>query len=650
MKSKMSLHHLGYGLGLALLLLIATGCAGQRAFHAGLAADREGDFDNSVAQFLKASQRAPEQDEYRMKLYQARGKAALQHLKTAREHRAQDRAIEAINEYGLAVAYDPSLQVAMNELNDLQEQQQFDEKLRLAREQMALQQYDQARKTASELQNLHPDRAEAAEILAAAEGQLDASYGNLPLDIDSAAPISIEFRNTDVREAFGILGRMSGLQFIFDTDLKPQQMKLQLQKVSVAQAMEAMLTIHQLKAKQLNRRTYLVYPATRKKEQQYEEQMIRTFFLSHVSAKDALALLRSVLKPKNIAVNEKLNALVVRGVPDMLLLAEKLLQAADRSDAEVMFELELIEVSHVNSLLLGPTVSPYSVSGALAKNGTIIASALEAGKSAENLLTSFKATEGVFTLPTATFDFQKTLTDSEILASPKVRVKNKSKAKIHVGTREPVITATVSGDTISESVQYVDVGVKLDIEPNIKLDNTIETIISLEVSNVIGRTQTDSGTLALSISTTNAESSLLLKDGERTVIGGLIRDDSSRTHKTIPILGDLPLIGKLFTNHDRNKNKREILLSITPHVVRNLKLPGANLTHLFSGGENDPRDGGSFSSFSQSVTATDDVSPEAETDNAEIVEEEQSGESEVKPASPSRRPRRTPTTDADDAI
>lgn len=644
----MSLHRLGYWIGLALLLLIATGCAGKRAFHAGLKADREGNYDSSVAHFLKASQHAPEQDEYRMKLYSARGKAALQHLKSARDHRAQEQLTEAKNEYRLALAYDPSLQVALNEMNDLLEQQQTDEKLRLAREQMELQQYEQARQTASELHQLNPDMAEAAEILAAAERQLAVSYGQAPLDIDSAAPISIEFRNTDVREAFDILGRMSGLQFIYDTDLKPKPMKLKLAEVTAAQAMEAMLTIQQLKAKKLNQRTYLVYPANRKKEQQYEDQMIRTFFLSHISAKEGVALLRSILKPKNIYQNDNLNVLVVRGTPDMLLLAEKLLQAADRSEAEVMFELELIEVNHVNSLLLGPSVSPYSVSAGLAKDGTIIASALEAGGSAENLLTSLNGTKGVFTLPTASFDFQKTLTDSEILASPKVRVKNKGKAKVHVGTREPVITATTSGDTVSESVQYVDVGVKLDIEPLIQLDNTIETLISLEVSNVVGRTQTDSGTLALSISTTNAETSLLLKDGERTVIGGLIRDDSSRTRKTVPVLGDLPLIGKLFTNHDRNGNKREILLSITPHVVRNLKLPGANLTHLFSGGENDPRAGGSLSSFDQEVAAPDDEAQEAETVPAEVIHEEESEEDHGQSEPPAHLPGPEDATGTDD--
>jgi general secretion pathway protein D len=271
--------------------------------------------------------------------------------------------------------------------------------------------------------------------------------------------------------------------------------------------------------------------------------------------------------------------------------------------------------------LFGPSLSTYSVSAGIAKDGTVVASSLEAGKSAANLLSSFSGTKGVFTLPTASFDFQKTLVDSEILASPKIRVKNNEKAKVHVGTREPVITVTTSGDTTSESVQYVDVGVKLDIEPTIQLDGTIVTKVNLEVSNVVERTQTESGTLVLSISTTNAESALVLKDGERTVIGGLIRDDNTKTRKVIPGIGDIPLLGKLFTNHDRDRSKREILLSITPHIVRSLDMPGQNLTHLISGGESDPRDGGTFSSFGQDVGPSADPEDPAENNEPEIIEE-----------------------------
>jgi general secretion pathway protein D len=623
-----------------VLLIILSGCAGQRAFRAGTRAFQKGDYDVSVAQFHKAVQREPDRDEYRMQLYNARSKAGLGHLKSARDYREAGQAKQAIGEYDLALSFDPTLQAAFTEFIVLQEEVRIGEQLEQARKQLELEQYELARKTAAALLSLRPGFPEAQEIVDAAERELNATYGDTLLDLRSAEPISIEFKNTGVREAFGILARMSGLQFIFDTDLKPQSMSLQLKKVTVGQAMEAMLKIHKLKAKQLNRVTFLIYPATPDKEKLYEDQVIRTFYLSQITAKEAQGLVRSVLKSRNMAVIDKSNALVVRDSPAVINLAEKLLEAADRGEPEVMYELELIEVTHNNTQLLGPSLSPYSVSGGLAKNGTIVASSLEAGKSAANLLSSFNGTQGVFTLPTASFDFQKTLVDSEILASPKIRVKNKEKAKVHVGTREPVITVTSSGETFSENVQYVDVGVKLDIEPTIQLDGTIGTKVSLEVSNVVERTQTKNGTLVLSISTTNAESALVLKDGERTVIGGLIRDDNTKTRKTIPVIGDLPLVGRLLSNHNRTLNKREILLSITPHIVRSLEMPGQSLTHLISGGESDPRAGGTFATFDREVGPAEESEETSGSDEAEIVEEPASDNGGASSPDRVRRPRR----------
>jgi general secretion pathway protein D len=621
MKSEMLLHRPGYWLGLALLLLITTGCSAQHAFNAGTKAFQKGNFDQSVADFYKAVQKDPERDEYRMQLYSARIKAGLAHLKAARDHREAGEMEEAIGEYQMALAFDGSLQVALTELSDLQREMGIEEQLTLARRQLALEQYAQARKTALALLSLRPELAEAQKIADAADRKLFSAYGDMLLDIQSSEPVSIEFKNTDVREAFGILARMTGLQFIFDNDLKPQRMTLQLQKVTPGQAMEAMLKIHGLKAKQLNRRTFLVYPATPQKEKLYEDQVIRTFYLSHIKAKDAVTLVRSVLKSHNLAINEKSNSLVIRDNPSVVKLAEKMLEAADREEPEVMYELELIEVNHTDSLLFGPSLNPYSISGGIAKAGTVVSNSLGPGSSVANLLTSFNGTQGVFSLPTASFDFQKTLVDSEILASPKIRVKNYEKAKVHVGTREPVITVNTSGDIISESVQYVDVGVKLDIEPEIQLDGTIVTKVNLEVSNVIDRTQTENGTLVLSISTTNAESALVLKDGERTVIGGLIRDDNTQTRKVIPILGDLPLLGKLFNNHKRDRAKREILLSIVPHIVRSMDIPGQNLTHLISGGESDPRDGGNFAAFGQDPGVFDEVERTNSDPVQEVIEE-----------------------------
>jgi general secretion pathway protein D len=319
-----------------------------------------------------------------------------------------------------------------------------------------------------------------------------------------------------------------------------------------------------------------------------------------------------MLQLRKIYVHEELNALVIRDSPEVIKLAQQILEVADRADSEVVFDLELIEVSHSNDLNFGPKLSNYSVSLGVG-NGpgatNIVASGLSPGGSTDNLVTSFSGLESFYTLPSATFDFLKTTSNAEVLAHPSIRVKNKEKAKVHIGTREPVVTVTFTGagETRSDNVQYVDVGVKLDIEPAIQLDNSVITKLNLEVSSVSGRQTTTSGTQVLTITTTNAQTGLTLKDGERTIIGGLIRDELSKSRNTIPILGDIPLIGNLFTSHTRKKGKREILLSITPHIIKNVEIPGMDVTSIWSGAEDDLKAGLSFGSF---TTTPADQTPE----------------------------------------
>jgi general secretion pathway protein D len=160
------------------------------------------------------------------------------------------------------------------------------------------------------------------------------------------------------------------------------------------------------------------------------------------------------------------------------------------------------------------------------------------------------------------------------------------------------VTFTGIGDgSRTDSVQYVDVGVKLDIEPTIQLDDSVATKLSLEVSSVSGRQTTESGTQVLTITTTNAQTALTLKNGERTIIGGLIRDDFAKSRNTIPGIGSIPLIGNLFTSHSRRKAKREILLSITPYIIKSLEIPNPETASIWSGAEEDLKAGPTFAAF-----------------------------------------------------
>ena len=381
-----------------------------------------------------------------------------------------------------------------------------------------------------------------------------------------------------------------------------------LEKASFAQAMELILRLNGLDKKVLNSKTIIIYPATREKDKQYGDQIIRTFYLSHIDAKKAVNLLRTMLQLRKIFVHEELNALIIRDTPDVIQLAEQIINSADRENSEVLFALEIVSVSDTDELDIGPELSTYSIDAGFSADGTnIVSSAFGETTATANLVHGLSGLDTFYTLPSATYELKKTYSSTEILASPKIRVRNREKAKVHIGSREPVITTSTTDTSTSSSVQYVDVGVKVDVEPTIQLNNTVETKLRLEVSQVTSSKEV-SGTTALTISTTNAETVLTLKDGVQTIIGGLFEQLEDSTQVTIPILGDVPLFGRLFTNFDNEDKKREILLSITPYIVKQVNVPVGEEATIWSGGEDDLRAGRNFAAFAEPAEEIEGVS------------------------------------------
>jgi general secretion pathway protein D len=175
---------------------------------------------------------------------------------------------------------------------------------------------------------------------------------------------------------------------------------------------------------------------------------------------------------------------------------------------------------------------------------------------------------------------------TNVLANPRIRVKNREKARIHIGDKVPVITTTAGATGfVSESVNYLDVGLKLEVEPQVFLEDDVGIKVGLEVSNVSSQVKTSSGTTAYQIGTRNASTTLRLKDGETQVLAGLINDEDRRSANRVPGLSDLPFAGRLFSNNDDTVNKTEVVLLITPHVIRNVERPGVRLEQFSSGTE-----------------------------------------------------------------
>jgi len=276
-----------------------------------------------------------------------------------------------------------------------------------------------------------------------------------------------------------------------------------------------------------------------------------------------------VLKTKDVVVDERLNMIVMRDTPEVIHIAEKLVAANDLADPEVMLEIEVLEISRSRLQELG-IAYPNQIS----VNSRIPVTTSTAGS-------------GIAVTPNPAANFRKTTGDVNLISNPRIRVRNNEKAKILVGDKVPIITTTSTANVgISENVTYIDVGLKLDVEPRITLDDFVNIKIGLEVSSLGDRTTTRNGATVYTIGTRNASTLLRLRDGEMQILAGLIQDEERKNASKLPALGDIPILGRLFSNQEDRKNKTEIVLAITPHILGNIRRPDAEISEYWSGTEN----------------------------------------------------------------
>ncbi|OAJ59027.1 general secretion pathway protein GspD [Paraburkholderia ginsengiterrae] len=379
-------------------------------------------------------------------------------------------------------------------------------------------------------------------------------------------PVSLQFRDANVRMVFEALSRTSGLNVIFDRDVRADlKTTIFVTNASLKDTVDMILMQNQLDKKQLNANTLFIYPATPAKQLEYQELKVRTFQLSNVEAKQIQSLLKSLLKIKEVVIDERANTVTIRGTPDTIKVAQEMIAAQDLPEPEVMLEVEVLEVSHERLSDLGiewPNSFTMSTPSTADTWGAL-----------HHLPLNAFNVSGL----SATANFKLTDTDANLLASPRIRTRNKEKARILIGDKLPVIssssTPSTSGPSYTQMIQYIDVGIKLEVEPQVYRDGDVGMKLNLEVSNITktiqsGNSQTGLSSLAYQIGTRSASTSLRLKDGESQILGGLISDEDRRSADKVPGLGQLPVLGRLFSDHNGDHTKTEIVLQITPHIVR----------------------------------------------------------------------------------
>jgi general secretion pathway protein D len=380
---------------------------------------------------------------------------------------------------------------------------------------------------------------------------------------------------------FDALARGTGLNFVFDREVRGDtRVTLAVTDTSIEDVIGIVALTQQLDHRLLNDNTVLLYPATAAKAKEYQDLAVRTFYLANADVKAVFAMLKTVLKTRDLHADERLNSLTVRDTPQALALAERLIAAQDLAEPEVLLDVEVLEIkrSRLTEVGLQPPTS-FSALNIVPRPSTVVSTATGATTVVDNTTTTTQLTldrlrglrSAAVGVDNPALNLRAESGDANLLANPRIRVKNRDKARVLIGDRVPVITTTSAANVgVSESVAYLDVGLKLEVEPTVSSDREVAIRVNLEVSNVVREVRSRSGTLTYQIGTRLATTQLRLRDGETQALAGLISDEDRRAAIGWPGAVDLPLLGRLFSSQRSDRSKTEIVLLITPRLVRTL--------------------------------------------------------------------------------
>jgi general secretion pathway protein D len=558
---------------LVALVVGLAGCAGYRDWRHGNQLLEQGQVSAGLEQLQRASNENPER--YRMRFIAERDSQVQALMRKAAAARASAQADAALDAYQQVLRYDPNHAEALRGVKLIAQEQR--ERLELDEARGALSKGDTvtARQLLDAIVSENPGQREASALLQQLDARTTRASMMLPaLNQSLQKPVTLELRDVDIRSVLSILTQTSGIGFVVDKDV-PADLRTTIyaRDTPVIDALNLILRTSQLDRKVLNDTTMLIYPSTEEKKKRYDDLVVRSYYLNSADPLKIQDMLRTIVAPKSMYVDARLKMLVVRETETVQETIARLLNLYDIANPEVLLDVEVLEVNTNDLLKLGIQF-PDTVSAKLV-GPTGVAGTLTLGELGHLNKNSFPLS---FPDPLAVLNLRQTSGSTRTLANPRIRVINHEKASVMIGDKVPVITSTVNqtSSAITESVNYLDVGLKLDVEPEIHVDNDVTIKVGLEVSNIVKEVRSSAtGLLAYQIGTRNANTVLRLHEGETQVLAGLIQNNTQESGTHLPGLGKIPMLGRLFSNTSDNTTRSEIVLLITPRIARSLAVPNA---------------------------------------------------------------------------
>jgi len=578
---------------LSVATIFLAGCPkGGDDYHAGRDAESVQDYDTALVAYNRALRAEPTNAEYKLRATQMRFEAAQFHVEQGQKALNRGDLQLALGEFQKAAGIDPSNTAA-------------EQGVKNAMEAIA------ARSAASTSRPAKPSVSES-EALLPTPPELK------PL---SNEPINLKMTN-DSRVVFETIAKLAGLSVIFDPDFTSRRIPVELPNVTLEQALDAVALESKAFWKPLSSSVIFVAPDNPQKRRDVEDEEVQTFYLSNTvtpqEITEIVTGLRQLLDLRRLTQVNAQNAIVIRDTPDKLALASKIIGDIDKAKPEVLVHVQVLAASLDRLRDLGilpgqsvtvaftPTCAHQpnstSSSGCSTSSSSSSSSSTTPAQMTLEALHDISAADYSITLPGATATAILTDNKTKLIQDPQVRVSDGQKATLTIGDRVPIATgsfqagvgvgvgggAGVVNPLVNTQFQYLDVGVKVDVTPRVHPDGDVSMKLSVEISAIAGSSNIG-GINQPIISTRKIEHDIRLKDGEANILGGLIQRLDTKNVNGIPGLGEVPLLRYLFSENSNEVKEDEVLLILTPHIVRRASITAVNLRSLAAGTDTNAR-------------------------------------------------------------
>jgi general secretion pathway protein D len=576
---------------MALLAAVAAGCAAGKAFQRGNAAMKGGDLDQAVAYFRTATQASPDNANYKIALERAMQAASRMHFEKARDYETKRQLEAARGEYQLAAEYDATNRQAAAKVIVLD--QTIREQIEAARPRPAIEALRERARATSQQPLLNPA---------------------------SRDPLRLSFRNTGVREIIDALATAAGINVTYDPQVPQTATSFSADGLTFEQAVQQLLAVNQLSYKVTTDKSILVFPDTQQKHAQYDEQVVQTFYLSNADVAEITQILGQVARFPQMGIqpiiqfNKTQNSITVRATAAVVEIIEKIIQQNDKPRTEIVVDIEIIEVNRARAKQYGLNLSEYAIGGALSPevapggattatpaNGTTPATTNGGSSTSPSQLTSpppfnlNTISRGVNTadfwlaVPTGLLRFLESDASSKLIAKPQLRGAEGSKLSLKLGDSIPVVQTSYTpiatggaGVNPLSSYAYRDVGVNIDITPRVTLEGDIIMDLVLDNSSLGGNVSV-AGVSVPSFGQRTLTTRLRLRDGESNLLAGLLREDERKALSGVPGAIRVPLLKQLFSANDNSINQTDIVMLLTPHIIRGPNITEADLRPIYIG-------------------------------------------------------------------